>query len=299
MKTLFSLTTRNIKLFFKDKGMLFTSLITPIILLILYITFLGKIYTDNFASNVPEGVNIASKLIDGTVAVELVSSLLAVSCITVAFCSNLIMVQDKANGIYKDFLVAPVNSSTIFLAYFLGTFLTTLIVSFITLGLGFIYIAVAGWYFNFVDILLIITDCILLTLFGTALSSIINMNLRTNGQGTAVGTVVSAGYGFICGAYMPLSQFGEGLQNVLSLLPSTYGTSLIRNHFMRGVTREMRLNNFPSEVIDGIMSSVDCNLKFFGTKVTMFGLYMVLILSIVVIIGGILLIAKLRRKHNC
>lgn len=73
MKTLFSLTTRNIKLFFKDKGMLFTSLITPIILLILYITFLGKIYTDSFASNVPEGVNIASKLIDGTVAVELVS----------------------------------------------------------------------------------------------------------------------------------------------------------------------------------------------------------------------------------
>lgn len=29
---------RNIKLFFKDKGMFFTSLVTPMILLVLYVT---------------------------------------------------------------------------------------------------------------------------------------------------------------------------------------------------------------------------------------------------------------------
>ena len=36
------LIKRNIKLFFKDKGMFFTALITPGILLVLYATFLGK-----------------------------------------------------------------------------------------------------------------------------------------------------------------------------------------------------------------------------------------------------------------
>ena len=46
-----SLTKRGLKLFFKDKGMLFSSLITPIILLVLYITFLAKVYNDSFVSS--------------------------------------------------------------------------------------------------------------------------------------------------------------------------------------------------------------------------------------------------------
>ena len=41
MKVLQILIKRNTKLFFKDKGMLITALITPLILLLLYATFLG------------------------------------------------------------------------------------------------------------------------------------------------------------------------------------------------------------------------------------------------------------------
>ena len=44
MSMAFILIKRNIKLFFKDKGMFFTSLITPAILLVLYVTFLGNVY---------------------------------------------------------------------------------------------------------------------------------------------------------------------------------------------------------------------------------------------------------------
>ena len=39
---------------------------------------------------------------------------------------------------------------------------------------------------------------------------------------SAVGTIVSAGYGFICGAYMPISNFGKGLQKGLSYVPVSY-----------------------------------------------------------------------------
>ena len=54
MKTFFALTKRNIKIFFKDKGMFFTSLITPVILLVLYVTFLAKVYRESFASALPD-----------------------------------------------------------------------------------------------------------------------------------------------------------------------------------------------------------------------------------------------------
>ena len=63
--------------------------------------------------------------------------------------------------------------------------------------------------------------------------------MSTQGQISAVGTVISAGYGFICGAYMPISSFSSGLQKVISFLPGTYGTALMRNHAMQGALAEM------------------------------------------------------------
>ena len=95
------------------------------------------------------------------------------------------------------------------------------------------------------DVLWVILDEILLVLFGCALSSIICYPLKTQGQMSAVGTIVSAGYGFICGAYMPISNFDTGLQKVLSILPGTYGTSLLKNHMLRGIFEEMSANGFP------------------------------------------------------
>ena len=65
MKILLALIKRNVKLFFKDKGMFFTALITPMILLVLYATFLGKVYKDSFLSALPAGLKMAEELIDG------------------------------------------------------------------------------------------------------------------------------------------------------------------------------------------------------------------------------------------
>ena len=48
MQTTIALIKRNVKLFFKDKGAFFSSLITPVILLVLYATFLAKVFKDSF-----------------------------------------------------------------------------------------------------------------------------------------------------------------------------------------------------------------------------------------------------------
>ena len=85
MTGFFSLTKRNCKLFFRDKGMFFTSLITPAILLVLYVTFLAKVYKESFTSALPAAFALDDSLINGTVGGQLVSSLLAVCCVTVSF----------------------------------------------------------------------------------------------------------------------------------------------------------------------------------------------------------------------
>ena len=298
MTGLYNLTLRNAKLFFKDKGMFFTSLITPIILLVLYATFLANVYKDSFTSAMPAGLEISEKLINATVGGQLFSSLLAVCCVTVSFCSNMLMVADKVTGARRDLTVTPVKRSVVALSYYIATEITTLIICLIATGACFIYLANAGWFLSGTDILYILLDIFLLTMFGTALSSIINFFLSSQGQISAVGTVVSAGYGFICGAYMPISQFGAGLQKVLSFLPGTYGTSLLRNHALRGVFAEMGDIGFPNEIINGIKDSVDCNLYFFGKNVSLSAMYVILAGSTAVLISVYILLNALCKKRT-
>lgn len=298
MKTFSSMTKRNVKLFFKDKAMFFTSLITPMILLVLYMTFLAKVYRDSFAAAVPDGLELDAKLVNGMVGGEILSSILAVCCVTVAFCSNLLMVNDKVSGARKDLLISPTKKSTFALSYYVATLFSTLIISVVATVACFVYVACQGWYLSFVDVLLVFLDVFLLTMFGTALSSCVNVFLSTNGQASAVGTIVSAGYGFICGAYMPISSFGTGLQTVLGFLPGTYGTSLLRNHALAGVFKEMANQHYPADVIEKIKDSVDCNLYFFENKVSIGAMYGILIGSIVLFIGLYILINYLKNRKG-
>ena len=67
-----ALIKRNTKLFFKDKGMFFTSLITPAILLVLYAAFLGNIYRDNFTAFLSAGFEISEDRWSGGGTIDLV-----------------------------------------------------------------------------------------------------------------------------------------------------------------------------------------------------------------------------------
>ena len=84
MTGLLALVRRNIKLYFKDKGMFFSSLITPVILLVLYATFLRKVHDDSFRSALAAAqAALPNGVIAGCVGGQLVSSLLAVSCVAI------------------------------------------------------------------------------------------------------------------------------------------------------------------------------------------------------------------------
>ena len=296
MKTVSALIRRNVKLFFKDKGMFFTALITPAILLVLYVTFLGNVFRDSFEMNLPATMPLSEKLMDGLVGGQLISSILAVSCVTVAFCSNFLMVQDKANGTIDDLQIAPVRSSSLSLSYYIATLISTLLVCFAATAICLGYVAFVGWYLSVGDVLLLLLDVFLLVMFGTALSSVINFFLSTQGQISAVGTIISAGYGFICGAYMPISSFGEGLQKAVSFLPGTYGTALVRNHSLQGSLSELQAQGVAAAVIDDLKDALDCNLYFFGEAVSVPTMYLILGGTTVLLVAIYILLNSLKKK---
>lgn len=299
MNKFFELFKRNVKLFFKDKGLFFTSLITPLILLVLYATFLSNVFKSTYSSIIPETLNVPEKVINGLAGGQLMSSLLAVSCVTVSFCSNMLMVQDKISGARKDLLMTGVSKSTMSISYYLSTFFVTLIIALVATLACFIYLIFVGWYITFIDCILIFLDVIILTMFGTVLSSIVNFFLSSQGQVSAVGSIVSSMYGFISGAYMPIASFGVGLQKVLTFLPSTYGTALIRNHCMRGAINELSKYGVNDQLQNIIKDSIDCNVYFFDIKVSILAMYLILIFVILLLVIIYVMINKIKlRKVN-
>ena len=298
MNSFYMLTKRNTKLFFKDKGMFFCSLITPLILLVLYVTFLGNAFKQTFVSVLPSELNISQNIIDGLAGGQLFASLLAVCCVTVAFCANMLMVQDKYTGARKDLLITQLKKSKLALSYYVATFVCTFIICIVATLACFIYLAVVGWYMSFLDCLIIFFDVLLLTLFGTVLSSLVNYFLNTQGQVSAVSGIVSSMYGFVCGAYMPIATFGVGIQKVLMFLPSTYASSLIKNHTLNGALTALKDSGIPTTVIEQIKDSIDCNLYIGGNQVDIGVCYAIVIATIVALIGVYVLINVIKTKST-
>ena len=298
MKVCGALIKRNVTMFFKDKGTFFTSLATPMILLVLYATFLSNVYEDSFRSALPAAIPVADSQINGLVGGLLLSSLLAVSAVTVPFCANLFMVQDRVTGARADLSIAPMKSSSLALGYYLATVLNGLIICFVALALGLGYLAIVGWYLSAMDILLLMLDVVILVLFGTALSSLICYPLNSQGAISAVGSIVSSCYGFLCGAYMPISSFSKGLRNALVFLPGTHGTSLLRNHALSGVFDAMSADNIPQEAVDALRTVADCKLSFFGSDIEKWVTYLVLVGAVVLLVAAYITITALAERKN-
>lgn len=288
------LTLRNIKLYFKDKMTFLVSLITPLILLVLFIAFLKSTYEDSILSII-QGFDLDQSLIDALTGGWLFSSVLATSCITVAFCSGM-MVIDKINRANIDFMVSPVKKSTLQLSYVLANLFSTFIINFVLLIVGLIYLACVGFYITFVDILLIVFGIIITSLFGTILANIIWTFTHSQGVVSGVCTLVSALYGFICGAYMPIRTMGQGMQYFVSLLPGTYATVLFRQGFLNSVLNRMR-ETLPQGMINGIASGFDVKMSFFGHDVSTLALILVISISTIVLLGVFLFINKFKKKN--
>lgn len=294
--TLRYLIFRHTKLFFKDKGMFFPSLIAPIILLALFVTFLKNVYRQGVEAGIPKELNAPAELIDGFVGGWLLSAMLAVCCITVAFGANLIMVQDKMLGNKRDLTISPVSRSVLALSYYISTVLITAIICYFAMTCGLIYVYTAGWYFTTADVIKLVVDTGMMVLFGTALSSFILFFVKNQGGATAVVTIVSSTYGFLCGAYMPISSFSEGIQNFIKALPGTYGTVILHKDLMEPPLRELEGKYMTTEGVEMLRDAFDCNLYISGDKVSTSTMYLVICGAIAILVLGFILENKFKKR---
>ncbi len=132
--------------------------------------------------------------------------------------------------------------------------------------------------------------------------SVVCKFIKSQGGITAVETIVSAAYGFLCGAYMPIASLASGIGDALSLLPGTYGTALMHEHFMGGAIDEICADLAGGEIYARkTREGFDCVISFFGNEVPAWACYLIITVTVILLVGlYVLLLARpwSRKRQN-
>lgn len=258
------LVERSLKIFLKDKASVFFSLLAPLIVLGLYLLFLGDIQTDGIKTAF-EGASIEEKSLKNFVDAWMLAGVVSVACVTVSFSVQGITVQDREKGVLNDMLASPISRGIIDLSYLISNFVVTLCICLIVLAVAFVYVAITGWTLSFVDVVLLIALTVMSVLSASVISTLVGLAFRTSSQHSAFVGIISAVIGFVMGAFMPLSAFPEGVQYVTLFVPATYSAALYRNLFMRGALE--KIDAVLPGAGDGLKGSFSMELDFFGKTI--------------------------------
>ncbi|MFA6867577.1 MAG: ABC transporter permease [Clostridia bacterium] len=292
---LYRLTVRNIKIFVKDKAALFFSFMGPLIVLLLYILFLGQMQLSGLEEAIPQGIAVDKSLLKGFIDSWMIAGLLGYACITISLSANTIIVQDKANGVLNDVTIAPVKKWIITFSYFIYNFIITTIMVVLVLIICLVYLAISGgWYISVGDVFGILGTVVLSTLSATLITVMICNLLKTQAQHGAFMGIASSVIGFLIGAYMPISLMPKGAQYISAILPGSYSSGMFRTFLMRGSLDKLA-SQLPTQLIDAIKDSFVMEINMFGKMVGVGVMTLVLVGSIIVFFLANLFIAKLKK----
>ena len=240
MRGILGLIKRNLLLFFKDWQSILFSLLTSIIVLVLYLLFLKGTFVSAIQSAMEQYPGLASmvpqKDIDMFANLFLLSGILGSAMISVPFSCITVVVKDRANKVDYDILATPMKREQIILAYFISAVLTSILLNSIILAVGLIGIRMQGnMYLNISQVVKAFSVVALGSISASAIFMIVVLFFKTVSACEAFFGILSAASGFVIGAYIPISQFSNEVQTVCNLFPASQITIMLRNILLNGL----------------------------------------------------------------
>jgi len=240
MRGILGFIKRNVLLFFKDWQSILFSLLTSIIVLVLYLLFLKGTFVSAIQSAMEQYPGLASmvpqKDIDMFANLFLLSGILGSAMISVPFSCITVLVKDRANKVDYDILATPMKREQIILAYFISAVLTSILLNSIILAVGLIGIRMQGnMYLNISQVVKAFSVVALGSISASAIFMIVVLFFKTVSACEAFFGILSAASGFVIGAYIPISQFSNEVQTVCNLFPASQITIMLRNILLNGL----------------------------------------------------------------
>ena len=240
MRGIVGFIKRNLLLFFKDWQIILFSLLTSIIVLVLYLLFLKGTFVSAIQRAMEQYPGLYSmvsqKDIDMFANLFLLSGILGSAMISVPFSCITVLVKDRANKVDYDILSTPLKRGQIIFAYFVSAVLTSTLLTDIILAVGLIGIRMQGnMYLNASQVIKAFSVVALGSISASAIFMIVVLFFKTVSACETFFGILSAASGFVIGAYIPISQFSNEIQTVCNLFPASQITIMLRNILLNGL----------------------------------------------------------------
>ena len=240
MRGILGLIKRNLLLFFKDWQSILFSLLTSIIVLVLYLLFLKGTFVSAMQSAMEQYPGlvsmIAEKDIDMFANLLLLTGILGSAMISVPFSCITTLVRDRANKVDYDILATPMKRGQIIFAYFVSAVLSSTLLTGFILAIGLVGISLQGdTHLNGIQLVKAFAVVALGSISASAIFMIVVLFFKSVSACEAFFGILSAASGFVIGAYIPISQFSNGVQTVCNLFPASQITIMLRNILLNGL----------------------------------------------------------------
>lgn len=220
-----SFVSRNLKVFFRDKTAVFFSLLAVLIVLGLYIFFLGDVWVDSFP-NIKGVKNLMNCWI--------IAELIGVTSVTANMGAFGTMIEDKSKNKIKDFYVLLIKKSKIVGGYIISSFIVGSMMSVVTLIISQIYLVYSGVdVLNFKELTEVFLIILMTSLSNSAMILFIVSLFSSEKAFSTASTIVGTLIGFITGIYLPISMLPDSVQIIVKLFPTSHGISILRQIFMK------------------------------------------------------------------
>jgi len=279
MRKIMALSIRNLRLFVRDKALVFFSFLSVIIILGLYVLFLGDIQVQNIRSmiqmDIPE--------IDALVYAWMLPGLIAVASITLSLGNMGRLVDDAQGENLNDFLVSPLKRTQLILSYLISSIIITSFISVCMFALSIVIVKLKGGpWLNLEQILQSLGIIVLLIISSALLSLYIASWVKTQNTYGVVNSMVGTFIGFVTGAYMPMGIMPVFVQNMFNILPVSLGASLLRQVYLSPILDTV-FKNAPVEMLSEYRYFQGVDLKVFGRILTPEFMYIGIFVSIVLL----------------
>ncbi|MBR1747136.1 MAG: ABC transporter permease [Clostridia bacterium] len=289
---------RNFLLYFRDRMTVFLSVLSPLIVLLLYVFFLGDLQVDAVKSAIPTGFSVDDSVITAFVDSWLIAGIMCVSCLTVALNSMAVMIRDRERSTYKDLVSAPVKPSVLTLGYFLSFWVTTFVICFGVLLIGVAYLATRGAFFLTAGDFFECVGILVVSVTNSTLVMMLIMSLiKSTSASGAFSGIFSAVIGFLVGAYMPISTFPKAIRYISAVIPGSSIGGLFRTALMRGTLQELS-QGMPDAFSEGMRTSFSMQLDFFDLTLKTDFMWIYLAVGAVVFFGLNVLVGALKRRRS-
>lgn len=279
------------QVFFRDKGAVFFSLLSPLIIFLLFFLFLGASQLASLKESLPQ---IDESKLSIFLNSWVYAGIVMTTTITTGLAALGVFVADRESGRFTDFSVSPVPRWKVVVSYLLATVSIATIITTIVYIVAQVHLTMQGAPLpTFETVIQIIGLYLLIAFSFAALSSLVITFIKSNAAFTSLSVIVGTGIGFMAGIYVPLGIMSTEIANALNALPFAQAAALLREPFV-AVPLERIGEGQPASVVEKLTETYGLQVVIDGHVLATSTI--VLTLSIIGIVALLLATMQISRK---